>query len=233
MVRIAVITPHPDDDYLGSGGAMARHLKNGNEVFVVYVTTGAVECTNFPLDKFIEIRKKETLNAARVFGLKEKNLFFLNEKPWEINEASVRLKLISLIRKIKPDVCYIPHKDDAHVDHKIVSRAAFDAINMAPSPWFIAPGSEEKPCSTISTVLAYEVWTPLIAPNYLEDITNFLELKRKALKEHKTQDPENYVKANGGLNAFRGAMCEGRGVEVAEAFQILNIQNIFGKNEVI
>ena len=38
--RIAVIAPHPDDEILGCGGTIARHISEGNDVYVCIVTSG-------------------------------------------------------------------------------------------------------------------------------------------------------------------------------------------------
>lgn len=222
-LRVLVFAPHPDDDIIGCGGSMLKHLEKGNEVFVIYVTNGDAECHKFPPDEFTKIRKEETFNACRCLGLKTKNLFFLDEKPWRLKEERIRFKLLELVRQIRPDVCYIPHAIDAHLDHQIVSRAALDAINMAPGRWFRQYGSAvEKPFS-ISVILAYEVWSPLIAPNYFEDITSFLGKKMEALRKHNTQAVSKYEHAYRGMNAFRGAMHEVEESVFVEAFQILKI----------
>jgi len=227
ILRILVIAPHPDDDLIGCGGSMAMHLEKGNEVFVIYVTNGDAECQQFPPNDFTKIRKEETLNADRCLGLKVENLFFLDEKPWRLNEEKIRFKLLELVRQIRPDVCYIPHIADSHLDHQIVSRAAWDAINMAPSRWFRQYGSTIEKSFSISVILSYEVGSPLMAPNYFEDITPFLEKKMQALKEHKTQAVAKYEHAYRGMNAFRGAMHKGRESVFCEAFQILKILKVF------
>jgi LmbE family N-acetylglucosaminyl deacetylase len=206
---------------------MAMHIEKGNEVFVIYVTNGDAECQQFSPDDFTKIRKEETLSASRCLGLKPENLFFLDEKPWRLNEERMRFKFLELIRRIRPDVCYIPHPVDAHLDHQIVSRVALDAINMAPSRWFRQYGSTVEEPFSISVILAYEVWSPLVAPNYFEDITPFLEKKMQALKEHKTQAVTKYEHAYRGMNAFRGSMREGVKISFSEAFQVMKILRVF------
>lgn len=226
-LRILVFAPHPDDDLIGCGGSMAMHLEKGNEVFIVYVTNGDAECRKFRPDEFTQIRREETISAAYCLGLKVENLFFLDEKPWRLNEERIRLRLLELVRQIRPNVCYIPHIADAHLDHQIVSRAALDAINMAPGRWFRQHNSIEEESFSISVILVYEVWSPLMAPNYFQDVTPFLEKKMRALREHKTQAAGKYEHAYRGMNAFRGAMHEGGENIFSEAFQIIKILNIF------
>lgn len=225
-LRVLVFAPHPDDDLIGCGGSMAKHLKKEDEVFVVYVTYGDADCPEYEKKEFRKIRKGETESASGILGIKKENLFFLDEKPWKLSEEKIRFEFLRLIRKIKPDVCYIPHSEDNHVDHRIVGRAALDAINMAPGKWF---SRKKHACPPIRIVLAYEVWTPLTAPNYFENVDAFLEIKMTALREHKTQAVEKYERACRGLNAFRGAMQAGS--NYAEAFQVLKISQVFFQRE--
>jgi len=221
--KILVIAPHPDDDLIGCGGSMAKHLTNGNTVYVIYVTYGNAENSEYPLEEFTEIRKAETLSAAKVIGLKEEDLFFLGEYPWKLNLERVRFALLELVRKIQPNLCCIPHLDDVHADHRIVGQVALDAISMAPGKWFRPCGSSWNSFPA-PTILAYEVWTPLSSPSYLEDITAFLEKKMEALREHKTQAIDRYEAAYRGMNAYRGAM-HGTG-KYAEAFQVIRIPRL-------
>jgi len=226
-LKILVFAPHPDDDIIGCGGSIVNHLEKNREVFVIYVTNGDAECQEFRADTFTALRKMETRSAANRLGIKDQNLFFLDEKPWRLDEERVLFGLIDLVRRIQPDVCYIPHILEAHLDHQIVSKVAFNAINMAPSKWFRQFGSIEQPFFSTSIILAYEVWTPLTAPNFFEDITRSVEKKMAALSEHKTQAVDRYEYACLGINAFRGAMHEGKNIGYSEAFQVLKIKGVF------
>ncbi len=78
--------------------------------------------------------------------------------------------------------------------------------------------------NSVPIVLAYEVWTPLISPNYFEDISLFIDKKMEALKKHKTQEAEKYEKAYRGMNAFQGMMHEEKTSAFSEAFQILRMK---------
>ena len=37
-MKVMVIAPHPDDETLGCGGTLLRHLKNGDELYWVIIT---------------------------------------------------------------------------------------------------------------------------------------------------------------------------------------------------
>lgn len=226
--RVLVFAPHPDDEIIGCGGSIVKHLRAGREVFVVFGgDTSTVDCAHISPEKYTIERRIEILRAAKIMGIPEKNLFFLKEKPWQYNEERLRFAFLDIVREVKPKICYLPHNRDNHPDHKAVSNAALDAILMAPSPWFRKFG-DKNICPTVEVILSYEVWTPIEFPTYLEPLDNpALEKKMAALREYKTQETDKYEHAFRGINAYRGAMHEGEVSEYAEAFQIIRATNLF------
>lgn len=227
-LKVLVFAPHPDDEVIGCGGSIIKHLQQGNEVFVVFVgdTTG-IDCNFLKPEEYSRQRKIEIKKAISLLGLKEDNIIILQEDPWHYNEERLRIEFLDIVRKTKPHVCYIPHLHDGHVDHQVVNKAALEAINMAPSPWFQKYG-DKNTCPLVQTVLGYEIWTPIESPNYFEPLgDDILEKKMTALQAYQTQEVDKYEHAYRGINAYRGAMHEGEISKYAEAFQIIKISEIF------
>lgn len=226
--RVLVFAPHPDDELIGCGGSIVKHLRAGREVFVVFAgDTTAVDCAFMSREDYAAGRQAEIPRVARVIGVPEKNLLFLNEDPWHYSEERLRFAFLEVVRKVKPAICYLPWNRDAHPDHKVVSQAALDAVNMAPSPWFRKYGDKDE-CPPVSVVLAYEVWAPIESPSYLEPLADdVLEAKMAALREYRTQEVGKYEHAYRGMNAYRGAMHEGGIALHAEAFVVLKATHLF------
>ena len=40
MSRVFVVAAHPDDEVLGCGGTLLRHVSNGDKVYVLFVSDG-------------------------------------------------------------------------------------------------------------------------------------------------------------------------------------------------
>jgi LmbE family N-acetylglucosaminyl deacetylase len=98
-----------------------------------------------------------------------------------------------LLKKIQPDLIYLPHPQDAHPDHVAalpIVRAAF------------------KPRRFPSISLRfYEVWTPLSHYDFVQDISPAMARKLRALRAHQSQLREfDYIRAVTGLNQYRGAL---------------------------
>lgn len=67
--KAIIFAPHPDDEVFGCGGAIIKHVQQGDEVKVVIVTDGGFLISK-QQDKseYKEIRKEESRNAAKVLG---------------------------------------------------------------------------------------------------------------------------------------------------------------------
>lgn len=221
MTKVIVFAPHPDDDLIGCGGSMAKHISQGNEITIVYMTSGEAGSLTYGKNNLAKIREKESMEASKILGIK--NLIFLKNSDGylEYNEKNL-IKIINLIREKKPDLVYLPHKSDAHKDHIKTYELVAESINRASrqsfqeckgNPWFTA------------AVLCYEVWTPLQEISYVENIEEFIDLKMQALEQHKSQIQDTkYSNAIKGLNRYRGVMT-GRG-KYCECFQVLKINKI-------
>jgi len=80
--RVLVIAPHPDDEVLGTGGVIQKHLKRGDTIKIVMMTNGDGQRVNpFASHKyFLELgvrRQQETIKALQQLGLNADNIIFL------------------------------------------------------------------------------------------------------------------------------------------------------------
>ncbi len=216
MKKLMIFAPHPDDDIIGCGGTIAKNTAEGNTVSVVYISSGEAGSLNDSPGELAVIREEEARRAAALLGVND--LFFLRRQDGYIAfEQEAIEKLIRLIRAEKPDTIYLPHAQESVRDHQISHQLVIEACNRAAGPWFQHCGPEPW---SVSTILAYEVWTPLQTINQTEDISDFMDVKIAALREHRSQIAGiAYDEGIQGLNRYRGAMT-GRG-QYCECFQII------------
>ena len=204
---------HPDDETFSSGGTIAK-LVNKHKVKLITATKGeAGEPGNPPIttrEKIGEVREQELRRAAKILGISE--IFFLgfiDGKLRYVRNKKLEGKIISIFKKEKPDVIITFDKTGGsnHPDHKAIGRAATNAffeyknlINknvklyhtaMARSfvKEFEKQGLGYNAFGKVKGVIDKDIST-------IVDIEKTLDIKIKALKEHKTQhqDWEKFIK---------------------------------------
>ncbi|NPV92978.1 MAG: PIG-L family deacetylase [Firmicutes bacterium] len=215
MKRVLVFAPHPDDDLIGCGGSMAKHARNGALLKVVFLTSGGAGSITRQSEPLAEIREAEAVRAARIIGIAETEFLRRPDGYLEYSRENL-IEVTRIIRGFRPDLVYTPHEKEQHPDHVVASRLVLECCRRAGGPWFRE--YEGQPWS-VPTVLGYEVGTPIERVSYTEDISDFMELKLEALREHRSQlEAIDYHDAVRGLNRYRGAMTGG-GV-YCECFQV-------------
>lgn len=212
-MKVLVFAPHNDDEVLGVGGTIAKYTRKGYEVYICEITVGKNK------ERANRI-KEEALKAHRILGVKE--TYFLDFPVVELNNVStieLNKAINDIVQKIKPNIAYIPHKGDMHVDHTIVSESAMVALRPHYNP-------------QLKSIYAYETlseteWNiPTVdnafIPNVWSDITETIDKKIEAMRCYKSQLYEfphpRSLKAIKALSEFRGStIC----VENAESFMLI------------
>jgi len=194
--KVLVLSPHPDDDVFGCGGAINLHFKQKDKVYIVYLTSGKSKEKN--------TRQKETRKSAKILGVKD--LFFLNFKDGNLSadERTTRA-LEEIILKINPNIIYVPSFLDSHNDHLATAQILFKILERIKFKGLI---------------FNYEIWSPIYT-NFLLKIDGVVESKTRAIKAHQSQLKErNYLKGILGLNQYRAQMFGAS--DFAEGFFVCN-----------
>jgi LmbE family N-acetylglucosaminyl deacetylase len=222
MKRVLVFAAHPDDDLIGCGGSLAKHVKLGNHVSVCYMTSGDAGSLDYSKADLARIREDEARNAAQVIGFQDLTFLRNPDGYLECDQDNLR-KLVELVRKKQANIVYVHHQSDAHQDHRTTFQLVNEAVGRAGTPLFQECKGEPW---CVDTVLAFEVWTPLSDFEYVEDISEFIDKKIAALKKHESQvKTVRYDEAVEGLARYRGAMT-GKG-QYCEVFKIVKASNLF------
>ncbi len=107
---ILLIGAHPDDDSM-SQGTLALLKENGNDIWVVLITTGNVGTADPDMTRWelAKIRRQEELDALADVGIPEDRYINLGYDDGLLefqDEKEVVEKLVRLIRTIRPDVLF-------------------------------------------------------------------------------------------------------------------------------
>ena len=206
MKRILVLAPHPDDEAIGCGGTILRHVKSGDAVRVVFLTSGEKGGHGRTEQETIRVREAEARKAARI--LRVKAIEFWREPDGAVSASAGAVKrLRDALEQWKPDTLYVTHDREMHPDHQAANRLVRRAMK--------ALGAKSKR----PDVLMYEIWTPLQRLDEIVDISPFLQKKLAAVRAYRSQCAVvGFVEAVSGLNRYRGEMHSWPGGDYAEVF---------------
>lgn len=220
MKRVLVFACHPDDDVIGCGGSVAKHVKKGNSVAIAYLTSGDAGSIKTPKTELARIREHEAAGGASVLGVHDMD-FLRYPDGYLASQADAWVKVTNLLRARRPDVVYFHHEHDTHPDHQAAYRTVLQSLFRAAGPWF--QETEGEPWH-VPTALAYEVWSPMTQFDYAEDITDFMDAKVQALNQHVSQVGDvSYVDGMKGLAAYRGFLA---GCRYAEVFRVIRASDL-------
>lgn len=214
---VLVIAPHPDDEVLGCGGAIARLSDAARDVHVAIVTRG--QPPRFPVEAVAPLR--EEVAAAHAL-LKVTETHYLDLPAAELDRvahADVNHALDKLFARIRPAAVFMPFKGDVHLDHELVFRSTLVAAR---------PNRTDCP----RRLYAYETlsetnWnapylTPPFVPNVFVDIAETLDRKLEAFAAYRSQcrafPNERSPEALRALATLRGATVH---LNAAEAFVLI------------
>ena len=201
--KIVCVGGHPDDPESGCGGTLAKFVKAGYQVTIVYLTTGEAGIPNKTHDESAAIRKQEAIEACKI--LQATPVFAGQiDGATQMDNAWVE-KMQAIIGAEKPDIVFTHWPLDSHKDHQIASLLVMQT-------WMRA---QEKFALYFFEVCAGEQ-TMGFHPTDIVDISDTREQKRRAVYCHVSQDPPGiYACGHTSMEDFRGRML---GVPAAEGF---------------
>lgn len=223
--RVLLIVAHPDDPEFGAGGTIARWVQGGAHVTFVIVTDGSKGTADKEMtkEKLVAMREAEQRAAAAVLGVQE--VVFLGQPDGEIqNTPALREMIVRQIRTHRPDVL-ITHDPTTrifnnmmlnHTDHRVVGDTVLDAVFPLARDRMNFPEHEAAGLEPHKVLDIFLQFTE--NPNYWVDISATMDLKIKALWEHKSQIGEP-AELEVRLRQRHGERAEHVSFEYAETFR--------------
>lgn len=208
-----VVAPHPDDEVLGLGGALARWSREGHAVHVLVVTRGFPP---FYSPEEEDACRREALQAHARLGVASSRFLDLPAAALDtLAHRELNQRILEAVEALAPQELYLPFPGDLHRDHQLVAHAGLVAAR---------PNRPGHPLG----LFAYETlsetnWNaPGLAPPFIPDrfvdITGTLEDKLEAFALYRSQirpaPHERSLAALRALGTLRGATV---GVGAAEA----------------
>lgn len=217
-MTILVVAAHSDDETIGLGGTIAKHVSEGEKVLGIYLTNGTGS-RNKNMSAAAEREKAADL-AAQKIGLEWVGKFNF---PDNALDSVPIIDIIQTIEKIKiqtnPSMVYTHHHGDLNVDHRIAFQATMTAFRPQPNEVCSEIRTFEIPSSSDYGQLSQD---KVFLPNLFINIDSFWEIKKSALEFYKEEIFESphsrSIEGIDNLAKYRG-FCVG--YPRAEAFNII------------
>jgi LmbE family N-acetylglucosaminyl deacetylase len=135
-----VLSPHPDDETLGTGGLIAAARTAGQEVDVIVVTDGSgshPRSKQYPSKRLVDLRCSEVHRAGLTLGIKPDRMVFLGlpDTMAPISgpqfDAAVE-ETLNVIRRSEAGALFVTWERDPHCDHEASAELAKTVRRMRP-----------------------------------------------------------------------------------------------------
>lgn len=224
---VLAVFSHPDDVELTAAGTLLKLKSLGYSTGVLDVTRGEMGTRGTP-----EIRAGEADEAARVMKLDLRlNLEQPDGHVSLTDEA--RRALVRVLRAHRPRVLLAPHWDDPHPDHSHTSQLVREAARLSSMRRYDEEGGQG---AIQMPMIAHAVYSRLVVPSFIVDVSDFIEEKFEAIRAHASQfyDPksdeprtriseENFLRQLENRMRYYGSLI---GVEAGEPFYVREALNV-------
>lgn len=196
--NILVFGPHPDDQEIGMGGTIAKLAALGHEVTIADVTDGSPTPRG---DRASRLPEAQAALAALqptadelARGAKPIRRVLLDLKNREVqHDLRTRHVFAGMIRAAQASIVFTPWIEDAHPDHRAVTRAVEDArfdakltkVDMPTPPGFERIGPPIYPKWLVYYHVSHLRAT--ITPSFLLDITGYQDRKINSVLAYRSQ----------------------------------------------
>ena len=172
------IFSHPDDAELTMAGTLLKLKSLGYRTGVVDMTRGEMGTRGTPA-----IRAKESLDAAAVMEL-DVRLNLEQPDAYLASNEETRQAVVRVLRQHAPRVLFTSHWDDPHPDHAATCRIVREAARLATMRRY----DEQAGLAAIKMpAIAHAVYSRLVVPSFIVDVSEFAEAKMKAIRVYASQ----------------------------------------------
>lgn len=224
MKTVLVVAAHPDDEILGVGGTVARHVAAGDCVYAMILGEGQTSRGEHRADisaEEVSALHKNTLKSAETVGYNE--VYFTNfpdNRFDSVDLLDIVKAIEKKIRELRPEIIYTHYSGDLNVDHQCTARAVLTATRpignycvqeiyafetLSSSEWNFDYSAQQAFC-----------------PNMFVDITRYYDKKEQAMQCYVSElctfpHPRSLV----GMDVLSRTRGMAAGMERAEAFMLV------------
>ncbi|WDD36921.1 PIG-L family deacetylase (plasmid) [Nostoc sp. UHCC 0926] len=183
-----IVAPHPDDETLGCGGAIALLRSLNCNVQVLVISDGTLShprSQKYPADRLLALREAETLSALKLLGVEANAVTFCRMQdgsiPTQYQSAVASCRVY--ITEVAPQIIFLPWRYDPHADH----RATWKLIKAALHDLHLSPRLIEYPIWDWDSEQRGSLPASLEVTTWRLDISTVVEVKQQAIATYRSQ----------------------------------------------
>jgi bacillithiol biosynthesis deacetylase BshB1 len=173
---ILAIAAHRDDVEQTCGGTLLRMASRGLRTAILDLTQGEAGTRGSA-----EERAAEAAEAARILGVGWRQALDLPDGAVE-NTLDNRLKIVRVLRLLRPRVVILPYWQARHPDHAAVAQLGYEACFLSGLAKVETDSAPHRPFKIVYASLYADV-----RPSFIVDITPFLSQRHAALMAYRSQ----------------------------------------------
>jgi bacillithiol biosynthesis deacetylase BshB1 len=175
-VDVLAIAAHRDDVEQTCGGTLLRMASRGLRTAILDLTRGEAGTRGTSED-----RAREAAEAARVLGVVWRQALDLPDGAIE-NTLENRMKIVPVLRQLRPRVVILPYWQARHPDHAVVAQLGYEACFLSGLAKIDTGSAPHRPFKIVYASLYQDV-----RPSFVVDITPFVEQRHAALMAYQSQ----------------------------------------------
>jgi len=173
---ILAIAAHRDDVEQTCGGTLLRSAARGLRTAILDLTRGEAGTRGTAED-----RAREADDAARILGVSWRDALDLPDGAIA-NMLENRIKIVHVLRQLRPRVVILPYWQARHPDHAIVASLGYEACFLSGLAKIDTGTKPHRPFKIVYASLYADV-----RPSFVVDITPFIEQRLSALMAYRSQ----------------------------------------------
>ena len=173
---VLAIAAHRDDVEQTCGGTLLRMASRGLRTSILDLTQGEAGTRGTAED-----RAREAVDAAQLLGVSWRQALDLPDGAIE-NSLGNRLKIVRVLRMLRPRVVILPYWQARHPDHAITATLGYEACFLSGLAKVDTGSAPHRPFKIVYASLYADV-----RPSFIMDITPFIEQRHLALMAYRSQ----------------------------------------------
>ncbi len=233
-IDILAIGVHPDDVELSCGGTIAKHIALGKKVGILDLTLGELGTRGTA-----QLRTQEAMAAAKILGVSFRTQLNMRDGFFENNEQN-QILIIEQLRKHQPEIVLCNAVSDRHPDHARAAKLIADSCFYSGLAKIETAFEKREQTAWRPKAVYHYIQDQFIHPDIVVDISDFMEIKHKAVMAFSSQfynpdskEPETPISGKDFLEALNAKMAIwGRSINAryAEGFtttRYVGVKNLF------